>query len=43
MQFKEQQTVELRTFHLQASPGKKNERHYEKAHEFMKKNGERKI
>ena len=39
--FKEQhtvepQTVELTTFRQEASPGKRNERQYEKTHEFMK-------
>ena len=33
----EQQTVELTTFHQEAWSGKRNERHYLKAHEFMKK------
>ena len=33
----EQQTVKLTTFRPQASSGKRNERQYEKAHEFMKK------
>ena len=40
--FKEQQTVEqqkeeLTTFRPEASSGKRNERQYEKAHEFMEK------
>ena len=35
----EQQTVELTTFRPEASSGKRNERQYEKAHEFMKKKG----
>ena len=39
----EQQTGELTTFHQQASSGKRNERYYEEAHEFMKKNGESEI
>ena len=33
----EQHTVELTTFRPEASSGKRNERQYEKAHEFMKK------
>ena len=33
----EQHTVELTTFHPEASSGKGNERKYEKAHEFMEK------
>ena len=33
----EQQTVELRTFRPEASSGKRKERQYEKAHEFMEK------
>ena len=33
----EQQTVELTTFRLEPSSGKRNERQYEKAHECMKK------
>ena len=33
----EQQTVELTTFRPEASSGKRNERQYERAHEFMKK------
>ena len=33
----EQQAVKLTTFHPEASSGKRNERRYEKAHEFMKK------
>ena len=33
----EQQKVQLTTFRPEASSGKRNERQYEKAHEFMKK------
>ena len=33
----EQQTVELTTFRPEASSGKRKERQYEKAHEFMEK------
>ena len=33
----EQQKVELTTFRPEASSGKRNERQYDKAHEFMKK------
>ena len=33
----EQQTVELTTFRPEASSGKRNERRYGKAHEFMQK------
>ena len=33
----EQQKVELTTFRQQASSGKRNERQYDKGHEFMKK------
>ena len=33
----EKQTVELTTFRPETSSGKRNERHYEKAHDFMKK------
>ena len=33
----EQQTVEVTTFRPEASSGKRNERQYEKAHEFMEK------
>ena len=32
----EQQTVDLTTLRPEASSGKRNERQYEKAHEFMK-------
>ena len=32
----EKRTVELTTFRSEASSGKRNERQYEKAHEFMK-------
>ena len=39
----EQQAAELKTFRPQASSGKTNERYYEKAHEFMKKNGESEV
>ena len=42
-ELKEEQTVELTTLCLQASAGKRNERYYEKAHEFMKKNGESEV
>ena len=38
----EQQTVEL-TFRQEASSGKGNERHYEIAHEFMKKKGDSEV
>ena len=34
----EQQTVELTTFRLEPSSGKRNERQYEKAHEIIKDN-----
>ena len=34
----EQQTVELMTFRPEVSSAKRNDRQYEKAHEFMKKN-----
>ena len=34
---KKKQTVELTTFRPDASSGKRNERQYEKGHEFMKK------
>ena len=33
----EKQTVELKTFYPEASSANRNERQYEKAHEFMKK------
>ena len=33
----EQHTVELTTFRPEVSSGKRNERQYEKAYEFMKK------
>ena len=33
----------MTTFRPQASSGKRIERYYEKAHEFMKKNGESKV
>ena len=36
-QTEEQLTVDLTTFHPEASEGKRNERQYEKAHEFMKR------
>ena len=36
----EQETAELTTFRPQASSGKKNERQYEKAPEFMKEKGD---
>ena len=32
----EKQTVDLTTFRSEASSGKRNERQYEKSHEFMK-------
>ena len=35
----EPQTVELTTFRQEASPGKRNERQYDKAHELKKKKG----
>ena len=48
MYFKEQQTVEqqaeeLTTFRPEASSGKRNERQYEKAHEFMKDKGDSEV
>ena len=36
----EQQAVDWTTFRPQASSGKRNESYNDKAHEFMKKNGE---
>ena len=39
----EQQTVELTTFHPEASSGKRNERQYEKAQGFMKKKGDSEV
>ena len=39
----EQQTVELTTLRPEASSGKRNERHYEIAHEFIKKEGDSEV
>ena len=39
----EQQTVELTTFHPEASSGKRNERQYEKALEFIKEKGDSEV
>ena len=36
----EEETVELTSFRQEATSGKRNERQYEKAHEFMKKKGD---
>ena len=39
----EQQTVELTTFHQEISSGKRNERQYETAHEFLEKKGDSEV
>ena len=37
------QALELTTFRPEASSGKRNERQYEKEHEFMKKKGDSEV
>ena len=39
----EQQKVEITKFRAEASSGKRNERQYEKTHEFMKKKGDSEV